>query len=325
MSGESGSTVAAIEPRPPVLSVIVPMFNESDGLLTFIDVLTESLCRISDSYEIVVVDDGSADSTLHILTDLAQQDSRIKIVSLSRNFGKDVALTAGIDYCTGDAVIPLDADLQDPPDLIPTMLQKWQEGFDVVVCARSDRGSDSIFKRATAFVFYRMINTISEVVIPQNVGDFRLMDRKVVEAVKLMPERTRFMKGIFAWVGFSTTTIYYSRPQRHAGESKWHYLKLWRFALDGLFSFSTQPLNLWSYLGGLCAALAFLYLMFVVLRTMIHGVDVPGYASLVSVMLLFNGLIMMSIGILGEYIGRIFVEVKGRPLYIVKKTIGFDE
>jgi glycosyltransferase involved in cell wall biosynthesis len=249
---------------------------------------------------------------------------RIKIVDLSRNFGKEAALTAGLEYANGDVVVPLDADLQDPPELIPELVAKWREGYDMVVAVRRDRGADSLAKRTSAGLFYRVIRRLSGVPVPAQAGDFRLIDRRVVEALKLLPERTRFMKGLFAWVGFRQATISYARPARVAGSSKWRYWKLWNFALDGLLSSTTLPLRIWTYLGLVAAVVALSYMLLIVLRTLVYGVDVPGYASLAAMLLFFSGMNMIGLGIMGEYLGRVFIEVKQRPQFLVRQAIGFD-
>jgi glycosyltransferase involved in cell wall biosynthesis len=306
------------------ISIVVPIYNEADVIPEFYRAIVPVLSAVTDSYEIICVSDGSTDGTMEALKRLHKENANIKIIELSRNFGKELALTAGLDYAGGDAVIPIDVDLQDPPEVITQLVEKWREGFEVVLAARSHRMEDSGFKRLSADIFYKLINLISEIPIPQNVGDFRLLDRRVVDALGFLPERNRFMKGLFAWLGFRQTTVYYSRPARVTGRSKWGFGSLWKLAVDGVVSFTTLPLKIWSYLGFGCALLASLYLGFVVLRTLFYGVGVPGYASLLSVMLFFNGLMLMGLGIIGEYIARIFVEVKARPLYLIREKVGFD-
>jgi polyisoprenyl-phosphate glycosyltransferase len=305
------------------ISLVVPMYNEAPVLAPFLDRVVPIVHGVSEDYEIVCVNDGSSDRTLALLEAAHAANPKVKIVDLSRNFGKEAALTAGIDHASGDVVVPLDADLQDTPELIPLLVAKWREGNDVVLAVRNDRRSDSIGKRTSAALFYRLIGRLSDVPIPANAGDFRLMDRRVVEALKLLPERTRFMKGIFAWLGFRQTTIVYARPERTAGTSKWRFWKLWNFALDGLFSFTTLPLRIWTYVGLGVAAVSLSYMVFVLLRTAIEGIDVPGYASLVVLLLFFSGMNMIGLGIMGEYLGRVFVEVKRRPVYLVSEAIGF--
>ena len=303
-----------------IISIVAPFYNEGEG----VDIFYHSLCPIFEkipeySFEVVCVDDGSRDDTLKKLVVLVERDRRFRVVELSRNFGKEAALTAGIDVAKGDAVIPIDADLQDPPELIPVMLQEWQKGADVVLACRADRSSDSFLKRKTAEMFYRFYNLFSPVKIPNNVGDFRLMNRAAVEALKQLPERQRFMKGLFAWVGFRTATVDYVRSARVAGLTKFSGWKLWNFALEGVTSFSSLPLKVWSYVGGIGAMLTLTYAIFIVGRTIIYGIDIPGYASLLVAVLFFGSLQLISVGVLGEYIGRIYMEAKQRPIYLVRR------
>lgn len=321
----TGGSKAGTETAPPTLSVIVPMYNEADGLDRLFDALLPILDGMEESYEIVCVDDGSRDDTLARL--IAKRDTVpcLVIGEFSRNFGKEAAMSAGLDLARGDAVIPVDADLQDPPNLIPRMVEKWREGFDVVLARRGDRAADGALKRLTAWAFYKTHNVLAEHPIPENVGDFRLMDRKVVDVVVRLPERRRFMKGLFAWAGFKTTVIDFERPERAAGQTSWNYWKLWNFALEGITSFSSLPLRLWSYVGAVVAFLSFLYAGAIVARTLIFGVDVPGYASLLTIILFLGGLQLLSLGLLGEYVGRIYSEVKGRPLYVLRAVHRSDD
>ena len=309
----------------PYLSVVVPVFNEVDALPHFFKRITPVLVSTGLTYEVICVNDGSGDNTLALLKSLRQTYPEIKVIDLSRNFGKELALTAGLEACAGDIVVPIDVDLQDPPELIPDMIAKWQEGFDVVLGIRSDRSTDTFMKRFTASSFYKLFSRVSDVELPDNAGDFRLMDRRVVDALKRLPERTRFMKGLFAWLGFKTTKLFFKRENRVAGDGKWGSWKLWNFALDGIFSFSTTPLRIWTYLGFSLSALSALYLLFVVVNTLLYGNAVDGYPSLVAITLFFNGATLMGLGVLGEYIGRIFLETKRRPLYLVREKIGFDD
>ncbi|HEX5078772.1 MAG TPA: glycosyltransferase family 2 protein [Geminicoccaceae bacterium] len=305
------------------LSLVAPIYNEEAAILSFFARVAPIAESITADYEIVCINDGSTDGTLAILETVAATDPRIKVVDLTRRFGKECALTAGLDFASGDAVIPLDADLQDPPELIPELVEKWRAGNDMVLAVRRDRSSDTRAKRGFARLFYRVIGRLGEVPIPDDAGDFRLLDRRVVEAIKLLPERTRFMKGIFAWLGFRQATITYVRPRRVAGVSKWRAWTLWNFALEGITSFSTLPLRVWTY-GGLLVALgAFAYMIVIIWRTLVFGRDVPGYPSLISILLFFSGVNMIGLGIMGEYLGRVFIEVKRRPLYLVRQTIGF--
>lgn len=273
-------------------------------------------------FEVVCVDDGSRDNTLKELIALNQLDRRFVVVELSRNFGKESALTAGIDVATGDAVIPMDADLQDPPALIETMIQAWQSGYEVVLAKRVDRRADSFLKRKTAKLFYRLHNKLSSVKIPENVGDFRLMDRCVIDALRSLPEQQRFMKGLFAWVGYRTTVVEYSRIERVAGVTKFSGWKLWNLAMDGITGFSIAPLKIWTYLGGLGSLMSLMYAVFIVLRTIVQGTDLPGYASLMVAIIFFGSVQLIGIGMLGEYIGRIHIESKRRPIYLIRKKYG---
>jgi len=306
-----------------LISLIVPFYNEGEGVGYFYEALTTILNQISGlDFEVVCIDDGSHDDTLKKLISVTEKDPRFHIIELSRNFGKEAALTAGFDLATGDAVIPIDADLQDPPELIPQMIKEWFNGAEVVLARRIDRSSDSFLKRKTAEIFYRFHNRLSFIKIPENVGDFRLMDRIAVDALKQLPEQHRFMKGLFAWVGFKTITIDYVRNPRVAGATKFSGLKLWNFALEGITSFSALPLKLWSYIGCLGAMATFIYAIFVISRTLYYGIDIPGYASLLVAVLFFGSLQLISVGVLGEYIGRIYMETKNRPLYLIRKRHG---
>lgn len=315
-----------IEKKRKLISIISPFYNESEGVIHFY----EAICPIFElnsavDFEVICVDDGSRDDTLQHLISVADKDIRFHVIELSRNFGKEAALTAGIDAATGDAVIPIDADLQDPPELISEMIKEWSNGAEVVLARRVDRSSDSFLKRKTAEFFYRFHNRLSTIQIPENVGDFRLMDRVAVDALKQFPEQHRFMKGLFAWVGFKTVTLDYVRAPRTVGDSKFSGWKLWNFALEGITSFSSAPLKFWSYMGGLGALATFSYAIFIVSRTIIYGVDIPGYASLLVAILFFGSLQLISVGMLGEYIGRIYMETKHRPLYLVRKHYGVKE
>ena len=308
------------DPRKKLISIVVPFYNEGDGVDGFYKAITLIFDQASNfEFEVVCVDDGSRDDTLMRLIKLVNADLRFRVIELSRNFGKEAALTAGIDVSRGDAVVPIDADLQDPPELIALMIEEWLKGADVVLARRADRSTDSYMKRKSAVMFYRAFNFFSPAKIPENVGDFRLMDRLAVEALKQLPERQRFMKGLFAWVGFKTVTIEYSRNARLTGTTKFSGWKLWNFALEGITSFSTVPLKVWSYLGATGAILTFSYAAFIALRTLIYGVDVPGYASLLVAILFFGSLQLISVGVLGEYLGRIYIETKQRPIYLIRR------
>jgi len=308
------------------ISIIAPMHNEEEGITIFFDRVGSVLQNIeSIDYEIVCVNDGSKDNTLAKLKEYQQQDSRIKIVDLARNFGKEAAMTAGLEHSSGDAVIPIDADLQDPPEIIPELVEKWKEGYKVVLATRKSRKSDTWLKKKSAMAFYKVINKMSSVFIPPNTGDFRLMDRQVVDAVGLCQERTRFMKGIFAWAGFKTTTVYFDREERQAGNTSWNYWSLWKFALDGIFAFSTLPLKVWTYIGSVISLISFLYASFLIVDKLIFGNDVPGYTSIMVVILFLGGIQLISLGIMGEYIARIYRETKKRPLYVVNEVIENNE
>lgn len=303
---------------PCTVSIVCPMYNEEEALAAFFARLLPVLAANGDPFEIVCVNDGSCDATLECLRALQKEEPRIRILNLSRNFGKEAALTCGIDHTRGDAVIPIDADLQDPPELIPEMLHLWRQGFDVVLAQRSDRSTDHLLKRKTAEWFYRLHNVIADAPIPPNVGDFRLMDRRVVDVLKTLPERRRFMKGLFAWVGFRQVIISYRREKRQVGSSKFSGWRLWNFALEGITSFSTVPLQVWTYLGLCIALLSFAYGSFIIGKVLFFGRDMPGYASLITVMLFLGGVQLIGLGVLGEYLGRIYGEIKGRPIYIVR-------
>lgn len=305
------------------LSLLVPMYNESSVIPLFFETVYRVLEPITLDLEFICVNDGSRDNTLELLKGYAEKDDRIKIVSFSRNFGKEPAMTAALDYATGDAIIPIDADLQDPPELILEMIEKWQSGYDVVFAKRASRASDGILKRNTAKWFYSLFNRMSDTDIPPNVGDYRLMDKKVVEVIRQLPEKDRFMKGLFCWPGFKDTTVEFERPMRAEGETKFNMWKLWNFAISGIASFSTMPIRVGIYLGLLISAASFFYALFIVSKTILFGVDVPGYASIMVVVLFLGGIQMFFLGLMGEYIGRIYKEVKNRPLYVVAETVNF--
>ena len=312
----------------PLLSVIVPVKDEAAAIAPFVSRVSAVLdgLRLVDgrpqSWEILFVDDGSQDATLVAIHAAHRSDERVRALSLSRNFGKEAALSAGIDHARGQAVVPIDVDLQDPPEVMAEMLDRWREGFDVVYGVRRNRLTDSLPKRMTADLYYRAHNWLSSDKIPEHAGDFRLLDRKVVEVIRLMPERNRFMKGLFAWSGFRQTAVEYDRSPRAVGETKFNYWKLWTLAIDGITSASTVPLRVWSYLGAAIALLSLVYAVFLVLRTVVYGVDVACYPSLMVAILFLGGVQLLSLGVLGEYVGRILVEVKHRPIYIIRETIG---
>lgn len=310
---------------PPDLSLVVPMYNEESAIDSFFKAVRPVLDQIGLTYEIVCVNDGSRDATLAALAGIARKDARVRIIDLSRNFGKEAALTAGLDLARGRAVVPIDADLQEPPELIALMVKHWQEGYDVVLARRSERRSDTVLKRWSAKLFYRFLRVMSDVGIPENVGDFRLMDRAVVDALHRLPERSRFMKGIFAWLGFRQITLDFVRPARKDGSSKFRAGKLMQLAIEGIVSFSTVPLRMWSYVGFAVAAGALIFMLYIIFDTIFFGRDTPGFATLATVLLFFNGLVMINLGIIGEYLARIFTEVKARPIYLVRDEIQFSE
>lgn len=310
--------------KTPFISILVPVKDEEDAIAPFIErvkPIVESLKEKGD-WEILFVDDGSQDETLPRIIAANQADPRIKAISLSRNFGKEAALTAGLDYVSGQGVVPLDVDMQDPPEAIIDMVKKWQEGYEVVYGVRKNRQSDPLPKRLTADWYYRAHNWLSRDKIPAHAGDFRLLDRRVVEIIRTMPERNRFMKGLFSWSGFHSAPVEYERAEREVGHTKFNYWKLWTLALDGITSASTVPLRIWTYLGALIALVAMIYAFFIVFKTLIYGADAPGYASLITAVLFLGGMQLLSLGVLGEYVGRILTEVKQRPIYIVSKYIG---
>jgi glycosyltransferase involved in cell wall biosynthesis len=307
----------------PVLSVIVPMFNEASNVDALFDRLVPVVESLRQPYEIIGIDDGSRDDTLERLVALRERYPALKIVALSRNFGKEIALTAGLQHATGRAAIPIDADLQHPPEIIPRLVEKWREGFEVVYAVRKSRETDSPLRRLSAGGFYWVFQRLSDVPLPKDAGDYRLLDRKVVDAINAMPERSRFMKGIFAWVGFRQIGVTYDVEPRREGASGWSARKLFHFAVDGLTSFSNFPLIAWGYVGAVIASASLVTGGFFVLRTLMHGVDVPGYASIMVAVLFFGGVQLITLGIIGSYIGRIFQEVKRRPLYLVRETHGF--
>lgn len=303
-----------------MISIVCPFYNEQDAIGPFIASVVPVMESLGEDFELVCVNDGSRDSTLDLLVSAAQHDPRIRIVDLSRNFGKEAALTAGLDHARGDAVVPIDADLQDPPQVIVEFVKLWREGFEVVIGRRLDRSADSWGKRVAARMFYRVHNRIADVPIPEDVGDFRLLDRCVVDALRAMPERRRFMKGLFAWVGFRTAVVDYARAPRVAGKSKFNGWTLWNFAIEGITAFSTAPLRVWTYLGLGMAAAAFVYAGFIIVRTIVLGIDVPGYASLITIILLIGGMQLAGLGVIGEYVGRVYAESKQRPIYVVRRS-----
>ncbi len=310
--------------RKELISVIIPCFNEEDVINLCHKTVCETLDALKDfNFEIIYINDGSTDKTLEYLNTLQLSDKRVTVISLSRNFGKEAAMTAGIDHCAGDALIILDADLQDPPALIPEMIEIWKDtGADVVYGQRKFREGETWLKKSSANAFYCVINFIaSNVEIPKNTGDFRLMNRRAIDALIQLREKHRFMKGLFAWIGYKQVALQYNRAPRAAGETKWNYVGLWNLAMEGIAGFSTTPLKLASFFGLMISLIAFIFGFYILTRTLFLGSDVPGWASLTVLVSFFSGIQLLSIGILGEYIGRVFGEVKRRPLYFIDQTL----
>lgn len=304
------------EPHP-MLSIVVPVYNEEEVLLEFHKRISKVLDEIGESAEILYVNDGSRDSSLAMLSELNEADPRVSVINLSRNFGKEIALTAGLDYSCGAAVVVIDADLQHPPELIPTMIERWREGYDVVNATRIGRSGETLAKKLTAKYFYRIIHHLSQVRIPQGAGDYRLLSRRAVEALIRLREQHRFMKGLFAWIGYPQTSVPYQSAPRFAGDTKWSYWKLWNFAIEGITSFTTVPLKVASYLGIVTAMIAFLYAIWIVYKTLVWGDPVAGYPTLMVVILFLGGVQLSTLGVIGEYLGRMFDETKHRPLYLI--------
>jgi polyisoprenyl-phosphate glycosyltransferase len=301
------------------ISVVVPAYNEQEVLPEFHRRLSAVLDGLPFVKDIVYVNDGSRDQTLEVLDAIRAADPSVSVLDLSRNFGKEIALTAGLDYAAGDAVIVIDADLQDPPELIPELIRQWQAGCDVVYAKRLGRAGESAVKRTTAFLFYRVMQGVSRVKIPEDTGDFRLLSRRAVDSLRSLREQHRFMKGLFTWIGYRQQAVPYHRDSRFAGTTKWNYWKLWNFALEGITSFTIAPLRIATYLGLVTALGAFSYGGFIIVRTLLFGNPVAGYPSLLTVVLFLGGVQLTATGVLGEYVGRIFNETKNRPLYFINK------
>lgn len=308
---------------------MVPVYNEREALAPFVAAVDAafsvawSVSEMVPELEIIFIDDGSNDGTDTAIRAMCAEDARIKLVKLSRNFGKEAALSAGLKAASGDAIIPMDVDLQDPPDLLRPMIDRWRAGAQVVNAKRRDRAADTLFKRSSSRLFYRAINAYADHPIASDVGDFRLFDRAAVNALNQMTEHSRFNKGLFSWIGFRTETLEYARPARTVGATKWNAAKLLSLALDGFISSTTLPLRIWTAIGGIISLCAFCYALFLIVRTIVYGVDTPGYASIMAAVLFLGGLNLLSLGLMGEYIGRISKQVRGRPLYIVSDTEGF--
>ena len=304
--------------QAPDVSLLIPVFNEAEALPFLLRELNQVLGQVNLTFEIIFINDGSTDQTLDLLKNISEKDRRIIVVDLSRNFGKEAALTAGLDICRGRAAIPVDADLQDPPDLIPELIAQWEKDYDVVNAVRRSRRDDSRLKRYSAHVFYRTLGRLSAINLPADTGDFRLLSRPVIDALKAMPERRRFMKGMFAWVGFKSTDVFYDRKARIAGKTTWNYFKLFNLAIEGITSFSSAPLRLAMYLGLGVACLSMTYAAVVIFKTLVWGESVAGYPSLMVALLFLGAMQLICIGIIGEYLGRVYEESKGRPIYLVK-------
>lgn len=303
------------------LSLVVPAYNEQEVLREFHRRAIRVLDSLGLEVEVLYVNDGSTDGTLNLMHELRAEDPRVSIVDLSRNFGKEIALSAGLDHAKGDAVVVIDADLQDPPEVISDLVAGWRDGHDVVYAKRIMRDGESAFKRITAHVFYRLIQRLSRVKIPADTGDFRLLSRRAVASLRLLREQHRFMKGLFAWIGYPQKAIPYRRDPRFAGQTKWNYWKLWNFALEGVTSFSIAPLKISTYIGLLTAVAALFYAVFIIYKTLVFGDPVKGYPSLVVIVLFLGGIQLTVLGIIGEYLGRMFNETKLRPLYFVNEFL----
>jgi glycosyltransferase involved in cell wall biosynthesis len=310
--------------RDTLLSVVVPCLNESSVIDMLFEHLLPELEKLGTRHEIICVDNGSTDDSLGRLLAWRSGHPEIKVISLSRYFGKEAALTAGIDHAAGDAVVLMDPDLQDPPELLPGLVEKWREGFDVVYATRRTSGIETRLRRMANAMFYKLFNFVSEVPIPRNTGDFRLLDRRVVDILRSLPERARFLRALSTWVGFRSTPIFFDRPARSTGESKSTSLFLWGYALEAIMSSTTRPLRIWTYVGSFISAAALFSAFVIVLRTAVFGREVPGFASTMVAILLLSGFQLISIGVVAEYVGRIYREVQGRPLYLVDRMYGLE-
>ena len=311
--------------QPKLLSIVVPVYNEQE-------VIEETYRRLSEVFkdyfmkvEYIFINDGSKDNTYFKLGQIAKNNPQVRIINFARNFGHQIAITAGMDYAKGDAVVIIDADLQDPPEVIMQMVEKWQEGYEVVYGKRLQREGETFFKKITAKMYYRFLDSMTDVKLPVDVGDFRLIDRKVCEAMKGLPERSRYVRGLVSWVGFKQTSVEYKREKRFAGETKYPLKRMIKLAGDGIFSFSYKPLKLATFTGMIISVFSFIYLIVVLIQKFVKNDVASGWASSMAVSLFFNGVMLIVLGIMGEYVGRIYEEVKARPLYIVGELIGFDD
>ncbi len=304
-----------------LVSVVVPCYNEEESVPEFQKRLSTVFETLDYELEVIYVNDGSQDHTMETIYGLHARDPRIKIIDLSRNFGKEIAMTAGLDLAKGDAVVVIDADLQDPPELIPELIKEWRAGYDVAYAMRTQRDGDTVLKKTSAHVFYRVIQMMSRVQIPQDTGDFRLLSRRAVESLKLLREQHRYMKGLFAWIGYPQKAVPYQREARHAGGTKWNYWKLWNFALDGITGFTNLPLRISTYIGVLTALTGFSYAIFIVIKAIFWGDSARGFPSIIMIVTLLGGIQLIFLGIIGEYLGRMFDETKHRPLYLIKGIV----
>jgi len=309
----------------PVLSVVVPVYNEEEVIQESYKRLTAAISAIGETYELIFINDGSRDKTPALLAALCETDSHVRFLNFSRNFGHQSAITAGMDYALGDAVVVIDADLQDPPEVIGDMVKKWREGYDVVYGKRLKREGETAFKKLTAKIYYRLLTSLTSVDMPVDTGDFRLIDRKVCDAMKSLSERNRYVRGLVSWVGFRQTSVEYVREKRFAGETKYPLKKMIKLAMDGIMSFSYKPLKLATSIGVLLSGCSFIYLIVIILQRIFTQTTVTGWASTMAILLFTQGIVLMMLGIIGEYLGRIFDEIKGRPIYIVKEAIGFSD
>jgi glycosyltransferase involved in cell wall biosynthesis len=314
----------ALQNKTVFVSCVIPVYNEQAVIETFIDSLHHTLAQLTNHFEIIIVDDGSRDYTIEKVLPLTNNDA-IKLLGLSRNFGKEIALTAGLEHSSGEVVVLMDADFQHPLEMLPTFLQHWAEGYDMVYGTRVDRESESYFKRNFARLFYWLMRKMAKIDIPNNAGDFRLLDYKIVAALKQFSERTRFMKGLYAWVGYKKLAVPYSVKERVAGKTSWGFSRLAELAITGITSFSDVPLRVWSFIGFIISLISFIYAIYIITVTLLFGADLPGFPTLVVAIMFLGGIQLLSIGILGEYIARIFTEVKQRPKYLLQIKKGFDE
>jgi len=307
------------------ISIISPCHNEEDAVDSFFDAINKETKKLNNyNFEIIIVNDGSTDKTLEKLRQKLETQNNLKIINLNRNFGKEIALTAGIDNCQNDATIIVDFDLQDPLNLIPDLISNWEQGYEAVVGIRSNRDSDSLFKKLTAKYFYKIYNIFSDIKIPENAGDYRLLDKKIIDQLKQLPERQRFMKGMFSWIGATTKYVDFTRQKRVNSKTKFSNWKLWNFAIEGITSFSTLPLRIWTYIGFFISLISFIYASCIIGKTIFYGADLPGYSSMIVAILFLGGIQIMGIGVLGEYLGRIYFESKKRPIYLIRNILKSD-